>query len=126
MTYTWTIRRCAPVFIVMPNLVEVVFVELSHKTRKVAVLEMLWKDVFRKLLVLLWCQRVVFQLRSAKSYLKNHKAVAFISPSYNAFILRTFEHPAKIRSIAVLCSVYTLSAYLYSLRTCGMVSMAFH
>jgi hypothetical protein len=44
-------RRCI-VFVVLSNLVEVIFVELPDETGKIAVLEMFGKNQFRELLVL--------------------------------------------------------------------------
>ena len=52
-TYTSAIGRHAALFIIVPDFVEVVFVELTHETGKVAVLEVLGQDVLCELLVLL-------------------------------------------------------------------------
>lgn len=52
LTYTRAVRRSAVLLIIMPHFVEVVFVQLSHETGKVAVLEVLWEDVFGEFLVL--------------------------------------------------------------------------
>ena len=51
-TYTGSIRTCRAIFIVVSHFVEIVFVELPYKARKVAVLEVLGEDVFGKLFVL--------------------------------------------------------------------------
>lgn len=50
--YPRTIGRLPILFIVVAHFVEIVFVELAHKTGKVAVLEVLGEDMFRKLFVL--------------------------------------------------------------------------
>jgi hypothetical protein len=51
-TYPRTVRRLSIFFIVVPHFVEVVLVELSNETRKVAVFEMLGKDMLCELLIL--------------------------------------------------------------------------
>lgn len=51
-THARAIRRSPAFFVVVPYFVEVVFVQLPYKAGKVAVLEMLGKDMFGKLLVL--------------------------------------------------------------------------
>lgn len=51
-THPRPIRRLSPVFIIMPDFVKVVFVQLAHKTCEIAMLEVLRQDVFRKLLIL--------------------------------------------------------------------------
>jgi hypothetical protein len=55
-TYTSAIGRHAALFIVVPDFVKVIFVQLTHETGKVAVLEVLGQDVLCKLLVLLIVQ----------------------------------------------------------------------
>ena len=52
LTYPGPIRRLAVLFIVVPHFVEVVLVQLSDETRKVAVFEMLGQDVLSELFVL--------------------------------------------------------------------------
>lgn len=50
-TYVFSVRRLA-VLLIVSNFVEVVLVELPHKTSKVAVLEVLRQYRFREFLVL--------------------------------------------------------------------------
>ena len=40
VTYSWDIWRCSIFFIVMSHFVKVIFIQLSHETGKVAMLEM--------------------------------------------------------------------------------------
>jgi hypothetical protein len=49
---TSSVRRHAALFIVVPDFVEIVFVELTHETGKVAVLEVLGQDMLCEFLVL--------------------------------------------------------------------------
>jgi hypothetical protein len=51
-TYPRPVRRLPVLFIIVPHFVEVVLVKLSHKTRKVAVFEVLGKDMLGELFVL--------------------------------------------------------------------------
>jgi hypothetical protein len=51
-TYPGTVWRLSVFLIVVPHFVEIVLVELSDKTRKVAVLKVLGQDVLGKLFVL--------------------------------------------------------------------------
>lgn len=55
-TYSRAILGLTVLFVVVAHFVEVVLVQLSNETGKIAVLEVLGKDVLRKLLVLLGCQ----------------------------------------------------------------------
>ena len=52
MTHPCSVRTCAVVFIVQSYFVEIVLVELPHKTCEVAVLEVFREDVLGELLVL--------------------------------------------------------------------------
>lgn len=52
LTYPLTIRILSIIFIVLPNLVEIVLVQLADETREVAVLEVLGEDRFCEFLVL--------------------------------------------------------------------------
>ena len=78
---------------------EVVFVELPYKTCEVAMLEMLGKDMLGEFLVLLFRQWLSIRSRSVMGYLEDHEAIALISPSHNAFILRALQHSAKVKSV---------------------------
>ena len=51
-TNTCSIGRMTAFFIVMSDLVEVIFVELANETSKIAVFEVLWEDGFGETLVL--------------------------------------------------------------------------
>lgn len=51
-TYILTIWRLTILFIILANLVEIVFVELAHKTGKVAMLEVFRQDGFGEFLAL--------------------------------------------------------------------------
>lgn len=62
LTYARAVWRSAVLLIIMPHFVEVVFVQLSHETGKVAVLEVLWEDVFGEFLVLSCGQQCGFPL----------------------------------------------------------------
>lgn len=82
------IWRWAVVLVVLPDLVEVIFVQLPDKARKVAVLEVFWEDQLGEFLVLplvsvscggMWCQPSI-------AHLQNHKALSAFSPAYDAFI----------------------------------------
>jgi hypothetical protein len=74
------------IFVVLSDLVEVIFVQLSHEASEVAMLEVLGQDMLGKLLVLhpmlLTC--CVISLRIP--YFKNNKALAPFSPTYDGFI----------------------------------------
>lgn len=81
-TDIWAVRRCASFFIVLPHFVEVVFIQLPHEARKIAVFEMLGKDGFCEFLVLRW-SKVNMMLnecdadknlppRAPRSYLLHH------------------------------------------------------
>lgn len=52
LTYPLTVRILSIIFIVLPNLVEIILVQLADETREVAVLEVLGEDGFREFLVL--------------------------------------------------------------------------
>ena len=52
LSYTGAIRRMTALLIVVPNLVEVILVELTDETGEVAVLEVFWQDGFRKPFIL--------------------------------------------------------------------------
>ena len=99
LTYTWAIRRSGAVFVGVPHFMEVVFIELSHETCKVAVFKMLRKDMFCELLVLSWRQRVVLGSPCKISYLEDHKTITLISPSDNALILWAFQHSTTSQSV---------------------------
>ena len=50
-SYLWAISGLATLF-TLPDFVEVVLVELSYEAGKIAMLEVFWKNVFSKLLIL--------------------------------------------------------------------------
>ena len=52
VTYSGAIRGLPIFFVVVPDFVKIVLVQLADKAGEVAVLEMLGEDVFGKLLVL--------------------------------------------------------------------------
>lgn len=52
VAYILTVWRLSILLIVLPDLVEVIFVELTYETRKVAVFKMFWQDGFGKFLAL--------------------------------------------------------------------------
>jgi hypothetical protein len=100
----------------MTDFMEIIFIQLTNKTRKVTVLEMLWKDMFRKFLVLFITQLaedlikanfsndegveysridqgiivigVTKRTRVPKkvTYLQDNEAITFIPPPHNALI----------------------------------------
>lgn len=51
-THPRPVRRLSILLVVVAHFVEVVLVELANKTGKVAVLEMLWQDVFGEFFIL--------------------------------------------------------------------------
>lgn len=51
-SYSWPVLRWSAIFIVLPDLVEVVLVELTDEAGKVAVLEVFREDGLGKLFVL--------------------------------------------------------------------------
>jgi hypothetical protein len=53
LTYPWTIWGLAILLIVLPYLVEIIFVQLANKACKVAVFEMFRKNRLREFLILL-------------------------------------------------------------------------
>lgn len=52
VAYILSVRRLATLLVVLPDLVKIVFIELAHKTGKIAVLEMLGQDGLGELLAL--------------------------------------------------------------------------
>jgi hypothetical protein len=50
--YVLSIRRLSIFFVVLSDLMEVVFIQLPHKTGKIAVFEVFWKDGLGKFLAL--------------------------------------------------------------------------
>lgn len=63
----WPIWRRGIIFIVLADLVKVVFIQLSHKAREVAVLEVLRQDQFRKFLIL-WQASTMSVTKSPEPY----------------------------------------------------------
>jgi hypothetical protein len=53
VTYSWAIWRCSIFFIVMSHFVKVIFVQLSHETGEVAMLEMFGEYRLGKAFILL-------------------------------------------------------------------------
>src|ERR1700749_1275931 len=52
MTHAWPVGRPSSILITMANFMKIIFIQLTNEAREVAMLEMFWKDVFRKFLVL--------------------------------------------------------------------------
>lgn len=82
-THPCSVRRLSVLFVVVPHFVKVIFVQLSNKTGKIAVLEMLWQYVFREFFIL-----------------QNDEAVSLVSPSHNTLIGRILQHPAQRLAVA--------------------------
>jgi hypothetical protein len=73
----------------MPYFMEVIFIQLPHKTCEVAVLEVLGEDMLGEFLILHKGQKryLVYQrLFKLRTYLKNDEAVALVSPPHNTFV----------------------------------------
>lgn len=74
---------------------KIVLVQLAHETCKVAVLEMLWEDVFCKFFVL--PRKSALDPRristSTTTYFQDDKTGAIIPPPYYALVARVFQHP---------------------------------
>jgi len=86
--------------IVVPDLVEVVFVELADKARKVAMLKVLRKNRFGEAFILgfirgFWASRIDLDL-----YLEHNEATPVIAPSNDLRVRRVLQHPCGLVSIA--------------------------
>ena len=104
VTYPCAVRRCASFFVVVPDFVEVVFVQLPDEAREVAVLEVFRKDVFREFLVLFLRSELGLCLFcGAETCLEHDEAVAFIAPSHHILILRALQHPARGQPLTCGC-----------------------
>jgi hypothetical protein len=57
IAYPCSIRRLAAFFVIVADFVEVILVQLSHKTGEVAVFKMFWQNVLGEFLVLWYGQR---------------------------------------------------------------------
>ena len=125
-TYIWTIRRWSIVFVVLSDLVEVIFIQLSNEAGKVAVLKMFRENQFCELFILSSTLiSGVVVIHTSMTYLKYHKAFTPFSPTYNGLVRRILEHSMVPRISRLLhqqpfCE--TLVPYLYNLRTCNLVS----
>jgi hypothetical protein len=110
MTHAWPVGRPSSILITMANFMKIIFIQLTNEARKVAMLEMFWKDVFRKFLVLRIALLVaaynetndsttkdigegIIMINITKketvltiTYLQHNKAVSFISPPHYALI----------------------------------------
>lgn len=51
-SYARPVRRVPTLFVVVPHFVEIVLVELAHKAREVAMLEVFWENRFGESFVL--------------------------------------------------------------------------
>lgn len=81
--------RGGSIFLVLPDLVEVVLVQLAYKASKITVFEMFGQNGLGELLVLLseaWLASAAHDVQvrgGLRTYLEHHKTIAFVSPSYN-------------------------------------------
>lgn len=91
-TYPCSIRGCASVFVVVSHFVKVVLVQLTDEAGKVAMLEMLRKDVFGKFLILCDPSAKPRVPKGNTTNLQHYEAVAFVAPPDYALVLRAFEH----------------------------------
>ena len=80
-------------FIVVPDFVEVIFIELPNKAGKVAMLEVFREDGLGEAFILDEPSEPVGAPSNKKAHLQHDKAFLIVTPSHDLRIRRIFQHP---------------------------------